>query len=656
MHPDHRFRPLVVGAGLAVLLSGCGGSGGSGGHTRMDSGTGMSMGVRVDTETYRQGRTDDGTIPLRWDIYSPESDGACSTCQRPGILLIHGGAYVEGSREQTDIVETAEALAENGYSVAAIDYRKLGDNPVPDPAFTSAVQFPMLADFVDQAQERGEVDFGWNELEPAVLAAHEDALEALRRLYADAAKYGIDPERLVAIGGSAGATTALNLAYTLDGLISVPSLKAVGALAGSAPDATIESGDAALFIAHSRDDDVVPFEEAEEMERKAIAAGVPVEFMRLDGLGHGLDDDLQPILDRLIAFLDDHLGPSGRVAGIEIVGGGEVAVLLAVFDTTNFDDGTNVSAQPVGQLHSAFDPVPSVGLRFGRTSEQRTREGAVEYWSRSFSGTTAPALTDGARTTAQGYATGARLDVGHGLRLGVSAMPNVAVSSRRESTPNGATSLQGARYSVHGDWDSSALSARAGLSHGDYRAQSQFERQAGVGALGGSSGLNRTHASLGVGVRLDAGALRAVPSLSWFAGSATRSAYTAENETWLVGVPATTTRYRGWKANVRLAPMTWRKGPKGLRWLPVVNLTTQRTRTDAPDDIQVSFSDRATGTYRFADEARQAQLPGTVSAVSVGVTANGTDSDRWKVRLGYVGAVIDGEPDHALTTQLHVRF
>ena len=650
-----RHLSLAVSVASAVAVSGCGGSS----NTRMDSGTGMPVSVRVKTEIYRQGRTDDGTIPLRWDIYSPESGGGCDTCMLPGVLLIHGGGFQDGSRQDKHVVDFAETLAENGYAVAAIDYRKHGDNPVLDPAFTSAVQFPQLANVIDEIADRGELNYDWNELEPAVLAAHEDALEALRKLYADAAKYGIDPERLVAIGGSAGAVTALNLAYTLDGSVSVPSLKAVGDLAGAAPDATIESGDAALFIAHGRDDDVVLFDEAEELERKAMDAGVPVEFMRLDG-GHDEifdDDDVrQSIYERLIAFLEDNLGPGMRVVGIEVVGGGEAAVLLAVFDTASFDHMESVPGPTDGQSHSEFVPVPSVGLRFGSTSEQRKRDGALEYWSQTFAGSTAPALTGGAKTTAQGYVMGAKLDVGHGLRLGGSAMPDVAVSSQGESALNGTTSLQGGRYTVHGDWDGNALSARASLSHGNYRAQSQFASQGGVGALGGTSGLNRTHASVGIGIRLGAGALRTTPSVSWFAGSATRNAYTARNESWLVDVPATTTRYRGWKANLRLAPTTLRKGPKGLRWLPSVNLSTQRTRTGVPDDIRLSYSERATGTYRFSNEARWARFPGTVSALSVGVTASGTDSDRWKVRVGYVGAVIDSEPDHALTTQLHVRF
>ena len=672
MHQTYRCQLLVTAACLAVMLSGCGG----GSNTRMDSSTGMpggtepdvgDMGVRVETETYRQGRTDDGTIPLRWDIYSPESAGGCDTCLLPGILLIHGGSYIEGSREDADIVETAKALAKNGYAVATIDYRKLGDNPVPGPVFTDAAQFPKLADFIDEIEDRGELDYGWDVLEPAVLAAHEDALEALRKLYADAAKYRIDPERLVAIGGSAGAVTALNLAYTLDGSTSVPSLIAVGDIVGAAPDATIKAGDAALFIAHSRDDDVVPFEEAEELERKAMAAGIPVEFIRLDGVGHDVDvmqphtESGESILDRLLAFLEDNLGPSGRGIGIGVVGGQGVAVLLAVFDTGSSDGGESVPAEHGGQSHTASDlvassPVSPVGLRFGRTSEQRVRDGRVEYWSRTFSGNTAPALTGGAKTAAQGYAIGAKLNVGDGVRLGVSAIPNVAVSSRGESALDGATSLQGGRYTVHGDWNGTALSVRASFSHGDYQAQSRFERRAGVDALSGTSGLNRNHASLGIRVRLGVGTLRAMPSVSWFAGSATRSAYTAENDTWLVDVPETATRYRGWKAGLSFAPMAWRTGPRGLRWLPTVNLSTQRTLTGTPGDVRLLYSDRVTGTYRFADEARQAQLPGTVSAISVGVTANGGNSDRWKVRVGYVGAVIDSAPDHALTTQLHVRF
>ena len=57
---------------------------------------------------------------LLLDLYKPVGD---ANCNRPCLVLIHGGSWVAGSKEDVDIVNIAIDFAEKGWVVAAINYR-----------------------------------------------------------------------------------------------------------------------------------------------------------------------------------------------------------------------------------------------------------------------------------------------------------------------------------------------------------------------------------------------------------------------------------------------------------------------------------------------------------------------------------------------------
>lgn len=104
---------------------------------------------------------------------------------RPAILMIHGGGFDGGSREQDDLVAYADALASEGYVCFLMDYRLQGDRPpAPD-------------------------GFNETELIRAVHAAFVDAKVAIRHIRANSAAYGINPNRIAVFGESAGAFAAL---------------------------------------------------------------------------------------------------------------------------------------------------------------------------------------------------------------------------------------------------------------------------------------------------------------------------------------------------------------------------------------------------------------------------------------------------------------
>ena len=118
-------------------------------------------------------------LELYLDLYMPEND----TLERhPLVMLIHGGSFYFGSRNDEAISKWCRHLASSDYVAASIDYREGFAPTKPD-------------------------------IERAGYRALQDAHAALRFLVANSEEYCIDTSMIVVGGCSAGAITALNLAY-----------------------------------------------------------------------------------------------------------------------------------------------------------------------------------------------------------------------------------------------------------------------------------------------------------------------------------------------------------------------------------------------------------------------------------------------------------
>jgi len=117
---------------------------------------------------------------LRFDILEPNDIPAIN---RPALLLLHGGAFRGGSRDQSDLVRFANELASAGYVCFLAEYRLMRDNP-PAPGH--------IADPAERAAH----------------AAFVDAKAAMRHIRARAADYGVNPDRIGVFGESAGAIAA----------------------------------------------------------------------------------------------------------------------------------------------------------------------------------------------------------------------------------------------------------------------------------------------------------------------------------------------------------------------------------------------------------------------------------------------------------------
>lgn len=109
-----------------------------------------------------------GTRELQLDLFKPKTQKE----PLPAIVCIHGGGWRSGTRKNFHRV--ARYLAEQNYVTVSISYRLSGEAPFP--------------------------------------AQIQDCKAAVRWLRANAEKYGIDPQRIGAIGHSAGGHLAALLA------------------------------------------------------------------------------------------------------------------------------------------------------------------------------------------------------------------------------------------------------------------------------------------------------------------------------------------------------------------------------------------------------------------------------------------------------------
>ena len=340
----------------------------------------------------------------------------------------------------------------------------------------------------------------------------------------------------------------------------------------------------------------------------------------------------------------------GSRTGALALGGG--ALLAAILFSSFDDDEMALADRDEAMTDRRRTRTSFGGLRSGHALEHRVRTGGFEQWTRAFTGDS-PAVSDGAAGTLKGVATGLDARLAGGFRLGATAMPELSLAGAGGPASGHDTSLEGSHYSLRGGWSGASLFADAAWSQGRYRARTLFENPAAGGVLGGEHGLARSQVRGRVGARLGFGRLRAAPSLSLFSGTLRQGAYTAESAALRAEVPGLSQRYDGWKARLDLAPASWLEGPRSLRWRPSVHLASTRTRTHGPAVLEVSQADKA-GVLGFSSRAGVHALPRTVHGFGAGVTA--MRSEAWRLRLGYAGMVVDGDPFHAAVARLRVRF
>jgi acetyl esterase/lipase len=231
------------------------------------------------TITYGKGLTQTGEADLLLDLLQPPERTAGL---RPVLVAIHGGSFRTGSRTDRNLAAMGQGLAAGGYAVVSMGYRLAPDNPVLSPTYA------VLADALLESGVMGQRQRAFIE---AMLVASEDLLTLLRWIDAHGAAHGLDRARVVLLGSSAGAVTALQVAYGAPGRIAgeLP-VRIIGVvdLWGALPGARgMPRGGPPLLIVHGDQDPTVPVSAAHDLVRLAEAAGITHTAHILPGRGHG---------------------------------------------------------------------------------------------------------------------------------------------------------------------------------------------------------------------------------------------------------------------------------------------------------------------------------------------------------------------------------
>src|SRR3989338_1744459 len=153
---------------------------------------------------------------LLMNVYEPTGD---TETERPLIIWAHGGSFIGGTRNDGDVVALSNAFAKRGFVCASIDYR-VGMWPVDS---VNAVK--------------------------AVVRAVQDMKAAVRYFYKDkltSNTFKIDTTRIIIAGSSAGAITALHMAYLdksceVENYLSPATLTTLGGIEGTSGNAGYSS-------------------------------------------------------------------------------------------------------------------------------------------------------------------------------------------------------------------------------------------------------------------------------------------------------------------------------------------------------------------------------------------------------------------------------
>lgn len=271
--------------------------------------------------------------------------GATSGARKPGVIWIHGGGLIFGSRTKSPRPTFLDALLRRGFGVVAIDHRLAPETKLP-----------------------------------AIVEDMHDALRWVREQ--GPTLFGIDPSRIAMAGGSSGAYLTLMSGYSVEppprvlasfwgfGDITAPweadpsafyremplvsredADRSVGKIAVSEPAADVDRSSFYLYcrqqgrwldevtghnprenaawfdrycplrnisarypptiLVHGTLDTDVPYQESKHLAARFDELGVTHEFLGLEGIGHGfagaLPEDVERAEGAVVTFFETHL-------------------------------------------------------------------------------------------------------------------------------------------------------------------------------------------------------------------------------------------------------------------------------------------------------------------------------------------------------------
>jgi len=240
-----------------------------------------------------------GERKVTLDLYLPKNP---PKGRIPCIMTVHGGGWRNGNKNT--FARFASKFAENGFAAACIGYRLIPEVKVPQ--------------------------------------CIEDAKASVRWVRANAKKYNIDPDRIGAFGGSAGAHLVAMLgtshkAEKLEGdggnkgvssrvhavvaLATPADMTTFKRFAGNAvekklisPVSYVDKDSAKFLLIHSEGDRVVPHKQSVLLKEKLTKYGVPTQLITIKGGGHAFWNGNSPTAQKTLAdsitFFQETLEPA----------------------------------------------------------------------------------------------------------------------------------------------------------------------------------------------------------------------------------------------------------------------------------------------------------------------------------------------------------
>ena len=249
-------------------------------------------------------------VDLKMDVFYPEDLKAPA----PVVVYVHGGGWTSGDKSEGAGMRFTPALLQSGYIIVSLNYR-----------LAPAYKFP--AQIIDVSC-------------------------AIRHLRAYAARYNLDPQRIGAMGGSAGGhlvsllgladrsagwgdgpyesyssrvkvvidlfgpadlehmPSDLNIANEVFGATSPtdPALKA------SSPVTYVSADDPPFLILQGLEDKIVPPEQSQLLYDRLKAAGVPAYLTTIQNAGHAfmpvggqIKPSIEELVQSVVAFCNQYL-------------------------------------------------------------------------------------------------------------------------------------------------------------------------------------------------------------------------------------------------------------------------------------------------------------------------------------------------------------
>ena len=215
---------------------------------------------------------------LLLDIYSPQNR---VQKKQTVIFWMHGGGFRYGNdKSQKYIVEMAKRFARRGYVCVSVNYR-VRENPRDDQTGT-------------------------------INDALQDAMTGLNWVRENSKKLGIDKNKIVMGGGSAGGILGNNFCYREGSKNEKWDKKGIVAFINlwGSPDESwgsfeIDKNDPPTIIVHGTEDESVPYENSKIIVQKLKAAGVKNQLITIEGAGHTPAQYMDDFEVKIASFLSE---------------------------------------------------------------------------------------------------------------------------------------------------------------------------------------------------------------------------------------------------------------------------------------------------------------------------------------------------------------